>query len=101
MPIPARGLVRNFKAAKLLAKELDPLDGSALMDPFCYRQTCAVIRDTRTDIARQYLEHGAGEGRDHIRCSIRNLEQKRPSPRLEKTARAVLNPFYCQKEAVS
>ncbi|RBP04637.1 hypothetical protein DFR50_13821 [Roseiarcus fermentans] len=37
---------------------------SPLLDPVWYRQSYPDLRDTPTDVARHYLEHGAAEGRN-------------------------------------
>jgi GT2 family glycosyltransferase len=53
----------NAKAARL-AKEIEILRKSPLLDPVWYRQTYIDLRDTPIDVARHYLEHGADERRN-------------------------------------
>ena len=55
---------KKYRAATRLAKEIKILRKSPLLDPAWYRQSYPDLRDTPTDAARHYLEHGAGEGRN-------------------------------------
>jgi GT2 family glycosyltransferase len=61
-------MLRRFSfiksAARRLAQEIELLHNSPLVDPVWYRQKYADVRDTPIDVARHYLEHGAGEGRN-------------------------------------
>ena len=47
-----------------LAEEIELYIESPLLDPIWYRETYPDLRDTPTDFARHYLEHGAAEGRN-------------------------------------
>jgi hypothetical protein len=55
---------KNATAASRLAEEIELLHNSPLLDAVWYRQTYVDVRDTPIDVARHYVEHGAGEGRD-------------------------------------
>ena len=55
---------RKYKTAKRLAREIEILHKSALLNPVWYRQTYQDLRATPIDVARHYLEHGAQEGRN-------------------------------------
>src|SRR5580658_6497414 len=64
MRIFGRYSLRNAKAARRLAEEVEILHKSPLLDPVWYRRTYPDLRDTPIDAARHYLEYGAREGRN-------------------------------------
>ncbi len=47
-----------------LAKDIDLLRKTSLLDPVWYRQNYEDLRDSPIDVARHYLEYGAREGRN-------------------------------------
>jgi len=49
---------------KAIGRSIKILRNSPLLDPIWYRQTYPDIGGMSIDVARHYLEHGAGEGRN-------------------------------------
>ena len=60
----ADGLFLKGSKATALAKDIDLLRKTPLLDPVWYRQNYEDLRDRPIDVARHYLEYGAREGRN-------------------------------------
>ena len=57
-------VARSSSVDKRFAEKVEILHKSELWDPVWYRETYSDLRDTRIDVARNYLEYGATEGRN-------------------------------------